>query len=185
MFSLFFLSQRYPDDVYDRIWTPYNSNDWKQIHTSLTIDQDATSYNFLPLPPSVVMGTAAIPENVSDNIEFHFLPKYNASTCYVYMFFAEIQKLQPNQIREFNIFVNGDLLNNAPVNPLYLQSVYHAAISEMPLELRINKTSRSTLPPLINAIEIYVAKNFSQPETYQTDGMFLDTLIMLSNINLL
>ncbi|RDX71291.1 LRR receptor-like serine/threonine-protein kinase IOS1, partial [Mucuna pruriens] len=163
------LLARYPDDVYDRMWTPYNSIDWKQIETNLTIDHDVTSYNFLPLPPSNVMGTAAIPANVSDNIEFHFLPKYNACTCYVYMFFAEIQKLQANQLREFNIFVNGDILNNAPINPLHLQSVYHIAIIERPLELWINKTRRSTLPPLLNAIEIYMTKNFSQSETYQTD----------------
>ncbi|KAG5132199.1 hypothetical protein JHK84_038596 [Glycine max] len=131
------------------------------------------------------MGTAAIPANVNDNIEFHFLPKNNASTCYVYMFFAELQKLQANQIREFNIFVNGDILNNAPINPIYLQNAYHLAIIENPLELWINKTSGSTLPPLLNAIEIYMTKNFSLSETYQTDGMFLNMLIFISKINLL
>ncbi|XP_027342898.1 probable LRR receptor-like serine/threonine-protein kinase At1g05700 [Abrus precatorius] len=163
---------RHPEDFYDRMWTPYNSIDWKQIDTTLTIDHGASSFNFLPLPPSIVMGTAAIPANVSHNIEFHFLPKYNnsASRYYVYIFFAEIEKLQANQIREFNIFVNGKLLNNAPVNPSYLQSLYHvAAMSEPQLELWFNKTSRSTLPPLVNAIEIYMTKDLSQSETYQTD----------------
>jgi len=121
------------------------------------------------------MGTAAIPANVKDNIEFHFLPNYNSSTLYVYMFFAGIQKLQANQTREFNIFVNGDILNNYPINPLYLQSVYHIALTEKPLDIWINKTSRSTLPPLLNAIEIYTTRNLSQSATYQTDGMFLDT----------
>ncbi|KAL2982279.1 hypothetical protein AAZX31_13G333900 [Glycine max] len=170
---------RYPDDVYDRIWTPYNSNEWTQIDNTLTIDHDATSFDFLPLPPSIVMGTAAIPANVNDNIEFHFLPKNNASTCYVYMFFAELQKLQANQIREFNIFVNGDILNNAPINPIYLQNAYHLAIIENPLELWINKTSGSTLPPLLNAIEIYMTKNFSLSETYQTD---VDGIINVKSI---
>lgn len=125
------------------------------------------------------MGTAAIPANVNDNIEFHFLPKNNASTCYVYMFFAELQKLQANQIREFNIFVNGDILNNAPINPIYLQNAYHLAIIENPLELWINKTSGSTLPPLLNAIEIYMTKNFSLSETYQTD---VDGIINVKSI---
>ncbi|GAU13137.1 hypothetical protein TSUD_111980 [Trifolium subterraneum] len=49
------------------------------VNTSLTIDQGSPSFNFLPLPPSTVMRTTSIPANVSDNIEFHFLPKYNAS----------------------------------------------------------------------------------------------------------
>jgi len=131
------------------------------------------------------MGTAAIPANDTDNIEFHFLPKHNSSTLYAYMFFAEIQKLEANQIREFNIFVNGSILNIDPINPVYLQSGYNIAISENSLELSINKTSRSTLPPLLNAIEIYMARNFSQSETNQKDGMFLDTLILFSDITLL
>ncbi|KAK7261755.1 hypothetical protein RIF29_28074 [Crotalaria pallida] len=164
---------RYPDDVYDRTWRPYNSNEWKEINTSLTIDEGATSYNFLPLAPSTVLRTAAIPANVSGNIDLHhFLPKYiNGSTYYVYLYFAEIQKLEANQVREFNIFVNGGILNNDPINPLYLQSKYYiSAISEPNSELWINKTSRSSLPPLINAIEVYMSKDFLQSETYQTDA---------------
>lgn len=181
----FFLSERYPDDIYDRTWTPYNnSTDWKQIDTSLTINQGA-SFNFLPLPPSIVMRTAAIPSNASNNIEFYFLAKCNASTYYVYLYFAEIQKLQENQTREFNIFVNGELLNNDPINPSYLQRLYYvSAVSETRLELWINRTSRSTLPPLLSAIEIYMTKDFLQSQTYQTDGMLLDTLILLSSISI-
>jgi senescence-induced receptor-like serine/threonine-protein kinase len=105
-------------------------------------------------------------------MEFSFLPKYNSSRYHVYMYFAEIQKLQENQIREFNIFVNGKLLSSE-VNPLYLQNLYYSrAISETKLELWLNKTSRSTLPPLFNAVEIYMSKDFLQSETYQTDGMY-------------
>jgi len=170
MYLHFFLFQRYPDDVYDRTWTPYNSIDWKKIDTSLTVDQ-APSFSFIPVPPSTVMRTAAIPANASDNFEFSFLPKYNASTYYVFMYFAEIQKLQENQIREFNIFVNGKLLRSE-VNPFYLQNLYYysSGISETKLELWLNKTSRSTLPPLFNAVEIYMSKDLLQSETYQTDG---------------
>ncbi|CAK8535887.1 unnamed protein product [Lathyrus sativus] len=171
---------RYPDDIYDRIWTPYNSIDWKKIDTSLTVVQEAPSFNFLPLPPSAVMRTTSIPENDTDNIKFYFLPKSNASRYYVYLYFAEIQKLEPNQIREFNIFVNGKLLNNDPVNPLYLQSRYYISyISENKLELWFNKTSRSTLPPLFNAIEIYMTKDLLQSETYQTD---VDAIINVKSI---
>lgn len=181
---LFFLSHRYPDDTFDRMWTPYNSIEWKLMNTSLTIDQGAPSFNFLPLPPSIVSSTAAIPANVNDNIEFYYHPKYNASTYYMYMYFDEIKKLQANQIREFDIFVNGKLFNNDPVNPVYLKSLYYiSAIAKPHLELWINRTSRSTLPPLINAIEIYMTKDFLQSQTYQTDGMFSDTLILLSTYN--
>jgi len=163
----------------------------KKIDTSLTMDQRAPPFNFLTAPPSTVMRTTAIPANASDNLEFSFLPKYSSSRYYVYMYFAEIQKLQANQIRQFNIFVNGKLLNSDPaVNPVYLQNLYYlSVISETKLELWLNKTSRSTLPPLLNAVEIYMAKDFLQSETYQTDGMYYlvrytdFTLKCLSTIN--
>ncbi|KAK2378923.1 LRR receptor serine/threonine-protein kinase IOS1 [Trifolium repens] len=49
---------------------------------------------------------------------------------------------------------------------------YISVIDENKLELWFNKTSRSTLPPLFNAIEIYMTKDFLQSETYQTDVCF-------------
>ena len=39
----------------------------------------------------------------------------------------------------------------------------------------ILKTGNSTLPPIINAIEIYTVKDLSQSETDQQDGMLLCT----------
>ncbi|MED6135393.1 hypothetical protein PIB30_045975 [Stylosanthes scabra] len=162
---------RFPDDVHDRIWTPYNSKDWKQINTSLAIDKGETSYNFLPLPPSTVMETAAIPANNNDNIEFSFHSKHNAFAYYVYYFVAEIQKLEANQVRDFNIFLNGDVVNNGPVDLVYLKSRYYISVLNEPrFEVWINRTSRSTLPPLISAIEIYMTKDFSQSQTNQADA---------------
>lgn len=167
--------ERYPDDAYDRIWTPYNSNDWKQINTSLPVDQasSSSSYSFITLPPSTVMRTAATPSNDSNNMEFHFMPSYdNASIYYAYMYFAEIQKLQENQIREFNIFLNGSPFNANPIRPSYLETLYYLAAMNGPLlQVWINKTDTSNLPPLFNAIEIYKPKDFSQSQTQQTDGM--------------
>ncbi|KAI4314235.1 hypothetical protein L6164_027166 [Bauhinia variegata] len=137
---------RYPDDVYDRIWIPYNSSNLKHIKTSLWVDQGASSYSFLPLPPSNVTRTAAVPAN------------------------AKIEKLEGNQVREFNVFVNGDLLNSNPVKPSYLESIYYAAlVTEPELKLWINGTNRSTLPPLVNAIEIYMTKDLLQTQTDQKD----------------
>ncbi|KAF7843443.1 putative LRR receptor-like serine/threonine-protein kinase [Senna tora] len=162
---------RYPDDAYDRIWTPYNSTNWKQINTSLPIGQSSSSSSlYITLPPSIVMSTAETPENTSNNIEFHFQQNSeNASTYYAYMYFAEVQELQENQTREFNIFVNGELLTSA--SPFYLQSTYYlAVVMDSSMDILINETDKSTLPPLINAIEIYMTKDLSQSQTDQTDA---------------
>ncbi|XP_054780168.1 probable LRR receptor-like serine/threonine-protein kinase At1g05700 isoform X2 [Prosopis cineraria] len=160
---------RFPDDAYDRIWTPYNTKDWKQINTSLPVDQGSTSSGLMNYPPSIVMRSAATPANAGNNMEFNFLPGYNASTLYAYMYFAEIQKLQENQTRQFDIFVNGGLLS-ADISPFYLRTIYYLAVKPEPwLNIWLNRTERSTLPPLCNAIEIYVEKNLSQTQTQETD----------------
>ncbi|XP_054792251.1 probable LRR receptor-like serine/threonine-protein kinase At1g05700 [Prosopis cineraria] len=159
----------FPDDAYDRIWTPYNTKDWKQINTSLPVDQGSTSSGLMNYPPSIVMRSAATPANAGNNMEFNFLPGYNASTLYAYMYFAEIQKLQENQTRQFDIFVNGGLLS-ADISPFYLRTIYYLAVKPEPwLNIWLNRTERSTLPPLCNAIEIYVEKNLSQTQTQETD----------------
>ncbi|TXG68715.1 hypothetical protein EZV62_003650 [Acer yangbiense] len=63
---------RYPDDVYDRIWMPYNSDGWAKPNTShvnnsiVSID----SYGSFQ-PPSTVMKTAASPANASEDEYVH------------------------------------------------------------------------------------------------------------------
>jgi hypothetical protein len=37
-------------------------------------------------------------------------------------------------------------------------------------QLSLSKTENSTLPPIINAIEVYKVQDFSQSETQQDDG---------------
>ncbi|KAI9107873.1 hypothetical protein K1719_021209 [Acacia pycnantha] len=103
-------------------------------------------------------------------MEFHFQPRYNASQYYTYFYFAETQKLEANQIREFNAFLNGDLISSNPISPSYLEATYYISATTEPwFNIWINKTGRSTLPPILNAIEIYMVKDLSQSQTQQTD----------------
>ncbi|KAK4269288.1 hypothetical protein QN277_022468 [Acacia crassicarpa] len=172
---------RYPDDSYDRIWRPSDSEDWRQINTLLHVDQGlsstTSSYGLITYPPSIVMRTASTPANVSNKMEVHF--QIGNNSYFVYLYFAEIQKLQANEIREFNIFVNGELFR-ANFSPSYLQTLNILAIGNGPwLSILINKTDRSTLPPLVNAIEVYMDKNLSQPQTQQTD---VDAIMNIKSI---
>ncbi|KAG5016201.1 hypothetical protein JHK82_021874 [Glycine max] len=68
-------------------------------------------------PRYIVLKTATTTENASDNLEFSYqLISSGAITFYVYMYFAEIEKLLTNQTREFDVYVNGGLLQkNASV----------------------------------------------------------------------
>ncbi|EEF46327.1 BRASSINOSTEROID INSENSITIVE 1-associated receptor kinase 1 precursor, putative [Ricinus communis] len=159
---------RYPDDVYDRIWTPDHYYKWTDLSTPETID--AQFHNDFQ-PPSIVMSTANVPTNASEDMQFFIDNEDTSLQFYFYMHFAEIVKLEANQSRQFNISLNGTIFFG-PVIPdyLYTSSVYNG----LPINAGSNvfslfKIGGSTLPPLLNAIEIYFFVDLSQSQTDQDD----------------
>ncbi|XWS18917.1 hypothetical protein CRYUN_Cryun32bG0086000 [Craigia yunnanensis] len=92
---------------------------------------------------------------------------------YVYMYFAEVEKLQANQFRQFNISLNGQHWSG-PDSPAYLESttVYKTLplTGEVEYEFLIYKAQNSSLPPIINALEVYRVNELPQLETNQ-DGV--------------
>uniref|UniRef100_A0A2N9F1L1 Protein kinase domain-containing protein n=1 Tax=Fagus sylvatica TaxID=28930 RepID=A0A2N9F1L1_FAGSY len=161
---------RYKDDVFDRMWFPPTPMiGWTSISTSLTVD--ATSHIDFQ-PPSVVMSSASTAINTSAPMTFNWVPPDNTTQYYVYMHFAEIKELQANQSRIFNISLNGKPWGG-PIIPTYLQSttVYSpSALSGGKYEFALYKIEQSTLPPLINAIEVYTVVQLLQSQTDQKDG---------------
>ncbi|XP_059458239.1 LRR receptor-like serine/threonine-protein kinase IOS1, partial [Corylus avellana] len=158
----------YPDDVHDRIWDPYNEVGWTNLSTPLIIDSQ--SYNNYQLP-SIVMSTAATPVDNNTPLNFKWDSDYSTE-YYVYMHFAEVEMLQPNQSRSFNITLNGKYWDG-PIAPHYLSSSTVSSTSpisgEAKYEFSFIKTQNSTLPPILNAIEIYSVKYLLQSETEQGD----------------
>ncbi|KAL5757679.1 hypothetical protein ACOSP7_020290 [Xanthoceras sorbifolium] len=157
---------RYKDDIYDRIWSPYSRSDWTPISTSLPVEP-GNDYQ----QPLAVMRTAAIPANGSNSLTFSLETSNNASQYYVYMHFAELQRDQTNsRTRQLYIYANTRLWYTRPFVPAYLDAgiVYsNGPMSE--LEFSIKTPEESSLPPILNAIEIYQAKEFLQLLTNQQD----------------
>ena len=107
------------------------------------------------------------------------------SKLFVYMHFSELEVLLPNQSRQFNISLNGQYLHG-PVVPEYLAattvySTYIMSGEQGRYEFSIYKAEKSTLPPILNAIEFYTVEQFLQSETDQVDGeLFLNLFICIS-----
>ena len=122
------------------------------------------------------MSSADTTLNVNDSLGYYWSTySGNTETQYIYMYFAEVVKHQPNQSREFNIFLNGKLWYG-PLVPDYLSTTtIQSTIGEIgqQFQLWINKTETSTLQPILNAFEIYTLKQLLQAQTHQEDGMFL------------
>ncbi|XP_016652371.1 PREDICTED: senescence-induced receptor-like serine/threonine-protein kinase [Prunus mume] len=159
---------RYPFDIHDRYWDNYDSDDWTQLNTSSTIKSESDE------PPSEVMSTGSTPKNPSDSLSINFsLPDINAQ-YQNYLYFAEVESLQLNQSRWQYIFKNGENIYG-PLAPqyLYIDTIYSPnawSTDVSDVNFSITKAENSTLPPILNAIEIYVVKQFGEAETNQEDG---------------
>jgi uncharacterized UPF0146 family protein len=114
------------------------------------------------------MSTAATPVNVSAPLQLEWVADNVTDQYYIYLHFNEVVELTANETRAFNITVNGKLLYG-PEIPVY-QSV-DTIYTTTPLTgaarylISLSKTENSTLPPILNAVEIYRVKDFSQSET--------------------
>ncbi|XP_021294642.1 probable LRR receptor-like serine/threonine-protein kinase At1g51860 [Herrania umbratica] len=159
---------RYKIDEYDRTWWPYNYQTWDQLNTSLSIDSQKNDFK----PPSVIMGTAAVPKNKSMPLSLFLQASNQTNKFYAYMYFAEVEKLQANQFREFNISLNGQHWSG-PHSPAYLEAstVYKTSplTGQLEYEFLIYKARNSSLAPIINAIEVYKVNELPQLQTNQDD----------------
>lgn len=123
------------------------------------------------------MQTAVIPANGVTSLEFHWVPVNRTFKYYVYMHFSEVgSDLAKNQTREMYIYLNEEKWHG-PLSPSHLETV--TVYSTSPLtnysryDIEIRATDNSSLPPILNALEVYQVKEFPQLLTHQQDGMFL------------
>lgn len=164
-------SARFADDVYDRMWDSYVASSWDAINTSVAIDTDANGYKL----PFQVLRTAATPKNNNDSLEVRWTSSEVNDEFQVFLHFAEVEVVGRNQTRRFNVFSDGSQLFG-PFSPRYLYA--ETLSNSRPLvgkdhRISIYKTSDSTLPPILNAIEIYKVQKIEELVTNDQDGICL------------
>lgn len=140
------------------------------LSTNLPVDTN-NLYNV----PQLAMKTALIPTNASQTLNLGWTLNDITAQSYIYMHFAEIQNLQANEIREFDITYNGGLRWFSFFRPekLSLTTMFNpraVSSSNGKFNFSFAMTGNSTLPPLINALEIYKVLDFLQLETDQNEG---------------
>ncbi|KAK7844123.1 putative lrr receptor-like serine/threonine-protein kinase [Quercus suber] len=104
------------------------------------------------------MSTASTPINVSAPLELSWDTENATSEYYIYMHFSEVVKLKANQSRSLNITINGKQ-EYGPFTPKYSHTLTVFSKSNLEIahkhDILISKIENSTLPPIINAFEIY------------------------------
>lgn len=119
------------------------------------------------------MRTAATTGNSSEPLVFYFDTYDPISQFYSYLYFAELEELPANQTREFDIYLNGKIWYG-PVTPNYLETAVVYSVTPVGQGRNIFqaiRTRNSTLPPILNAVEVYILKELQQLQTTQTDGI--------------
>lgn len=122
------------------------------------------------------MRTAIVPDNSSEPLKISWEPLNASDRFIICLHYGEVQILQRNETREFNMYLNENLWtpNDLPITPSYQNpsTVFSTGpeISASRHEIVMQKTKRSTLPPIINALEVYTIKKFQQSQTDDQDG---------------
>ncbi|XP_078153174.1 putative LRR receptor-like serine/threonine-protein kinase At5g59680 [Carex rostrata] len=149
---------RFPYDNHDRLWLNYTQSSWEKISTSSSVN--GSIYEV----PSLVLQTAAVPSTENSSIDKTWLSSNKSTMFYVILHFAEIQIVQNTSLREFYIYGNGVQQFTNPVslkylNPSsydYLASSYDYLDSDQTFyNMSLKSSRRATLPPILNAYELY------------------------------
>ncbi|KAK1354976.1 putative leucine-rich repeat receptor-like protein kinase [Heracleum sosnowskyi] len=164
-----FGSYRYKDDIYDRKWDSI-----RYINSTLVYNFETWTYVGGFKVPYKVMTTAIAPDNSSNPLRLPWTPLNASDQFLIFLYFSEVQTLQRNQTREFDIYLDGKLWSSRPVTPFNRTTVTaYSDVLEKPAsrhEIVLQKTKKSTLPPIINAIELFTVKKFLQSQTDDQDA---------------
>ncbi|KAK3165299.1 hypothetical protein QOZ80_1AG0031490 [Eleusine coracana subsp. coracana] len=162
---------RYPDDPYDRLWFPYESSpEYTQVSTTSPVGHMAGD---MFEAPQIVMQTALTPVKNSSSIKYSWQPNPGGiNSFFIVFFFSEMKALEANELREFNVFLNDGLLTkNEPYSPTVLMSdaLLGTVGGEPEYNITLKATERSTLPPILNAVEVYTIVPVTQALTDNSD----------------
>ncbi|CAA7050055.1 unnamed protein product [Microthlaspi erraticum] len=167
------LAVRYDEDIHDRVWVPdFNSTDQRRsISTDLFVNTSTYSYDV----PQVVAKSACVPANDSQPLTFYLKFNDTNALLYVYMHFAEIQNLEADEIREFNISYNGGqrFMSNFRPPKFSIKTLSNPQlVSSLDgnFNLTFKRTRNSTRPPLINAFEVYQVLKLPLLDTDQDEA---------------
>ncbi|XLS94501.1 hypothetical protein HN51_070509 [Arachis hypogaea] len=174
---------RYPDDIYDRIWRAADGIGLSEIHNQFSRIDMTTSED---VPPESALQNAIVSTSTNHYIQFiNRLPSKKQVPVYITTYFSE---LIPTAVgnRSFQMYIDNNKFSTPIVPPfgqvkeLYVTNV--TASSDTSFVLQATQTS--TLPPLLNALEVYTISNALTAGTDSRDVEGLVIALYLSGFDL-
>ncbi|XP_041989668.1 probable LRR receptor-like serine/threonine-protein kinase At1g05700 isoform X2 [Salvia splendens] len=159
---------RYQDDPYDRLWNigGYGNGSIPVSGDSIFTQRPHVMDN----PPPAVLRNAITAKTLNTSVELLMgFPSYEINV-FINWYFSEVTRLGPGQNRSFRIFKDNESYSE-PIIPLYgdcVEMILDSAIAvSSNTTFSLVPTNVSTLPPLINALEIF---QLPEPDDKLTDG---------------
>ncbi|XP_062198812.1 probable LRR receptor-like serine/threonine-protein kinase At1g51810 [Phragmites australis] len=160
---------RYPDDTYDRYWWPVVTDPrWVNLSTTGPIQPDPSF-----IQPSLILQTAVTAAGNDTTLTVLWQENRKSYSVMVFLHFADFQN---TQLRQFDIYLNGDRLgaSDKPHSPssVVASCVYSSGMYRSPdgsYNITLAATASSVLPPMLNALEIYTVITHDSPTTFPKD----------------
>uniref|UniRef100_A0A0D3H5V4 Protein kinase domain-containing protein n=1 Tax=Oryza barthii TaxID=65489 RepID=A0A0D3H5V4_9ORYZ len=156
---------RFPDDQYDRFWWTMPTNPmWANLSTTSNIQEESTMFGV----PSAILQKAV---TVAGNGTMLNIMSEDRS-FFEFMVFLHLADFQDSKIRQFNVYFNSD--NPLSYIPQYLAAgnVYSSSwysSTDGQFNITLEATTKSLLPPMLNAFEIYTLIAHNTPTTFSKD----------------
>ncbi|KAK1630301.1 hypothetical protein QYE76_004616 [Lolium multiflorum] len=158
---------RFPKDPYDRYWWEYARSSWANLSTQNTItheDQDSFAV------PSSFLRTAIT--TAGNGTVLNVATWYPSDSSLLFRVFLHFTDFQNSQLRQFNVYINDEELNNYSPKYLTASSVHNSGWSKTAdgiYNITLAATNMSVLPPMISAYEIYNLIANDTPRTFSMD----------------
>ncbi|XP_010273367.1 PREDICTED: putative leucine-rich repeat receptor-like protein kinase At2g19210 [Nelumbo nucifera] len=171
-------SVRFPDDKYDRIWQELPSS---KDFITVKNDTRIVVADLPDKPPESVLQTALYNQNLSGSLLCIKFPNLTNDKIYTIFYFSELLNLTSSDKRSFSIYVNRKYISH-PIIPPYKTALGLnfttdiSAFGDGNYQYCLNRTSDSTLPPIINALEAF---QIGIPLTDGTDNRHVKALSTL------
>ncbi|XP_022729885.1 probable LRR receptor-like serine/threonine-protein kinase At1g05700 [Durio zibethinus] len=172
---------RYNDDSYDRIWLPaINGGDF----TVLTSAALLIEVSLDDRPPQAVFQNAFATNSTAISITLGTNLPITEVPIYMNMYFSEVSILDSTQKRSFELYIDGKPSSN-PFIPSYGEAgeIFLTNITASSnTTFSLVASSDSTLPPLINALEVFTISDELTDGTNSDDVQGLASLLYEFNV---
>ncbi|KAI3450473.1 hypothetical protein Pfo_007138 [Paulownia fortunei] len=169
---------RFTNDPYDRIWTRAAGGNGLTEVSGNAFFNGIAGLGDNPPPAVLQNAVTAINPNSSIQLFLGFPPV--KIPVYLNVYFSEVTQLEPNQTRSFRVFKDNQPFSE-PVKPPYgnFTELYASNLTvSSNTTFSLVPTNDSTLPPLINALELFLVGDALTDGTNSKD---VEGLALLQN----